>query len=42
MRNYHKSYDAADILRLVAQGLGLPTSNLGWANNGLPMADFFK
>ena len=41
-RNYHKSYDAGDILRLMAQGLGLTTSNLGWATNGLPMADFFK
>jgi|SRR5208337_864059 len=41
-RNYNKSYDAADILRLMAQGLGLPTSNLGWADKGLPMADFFS
>jgi hypothetical protein len=41
-RNYNNSYDAADILRLMAQGLGLPTSKLGWATNGLPMADFFK
>ncbi len=40
-RNYNKSYDAADILALMAQGLGLPTSNLGWAANGVPMADFF-
>ena len=40
-RNYHSSYDAGDILRLIAQGLGLPTSNLGWATNGVPMADFF-
>ncbi len=41
-RNYNKSYDAGDILRLMAQGLGLPTTNLGWATNGLPMADFFS
>jgi len=41
-RNYNKSYDEGDILRLMAQGLGLTTSNLGWATNGLPMADFFK
>jgi acid phosphatase len=41
-RNYNKSYDAADILRLMAQGLGLHTSNLGWAAKGLPMADFFS
>jgi acid phosphatase len=40
-RNYNKSYDAADILRLMVQALGLPTSNLGWATNGQPMADFF-
>lgn len=40
-RNYNDSYDEGDILRLMAQGLGLPTSNLGWAANGLPMADFF-
>ena len=41
-RNYSSSYDAGDILRLMAQGLGLPTSNLGWADDGLPMADFFS
>ncbi len=41
-RNYHNSYDEGDILRLMAQGLGLPTSNLGWATNGVPMADFFS
>jgi len=40
-RNYNNSYDEGDILRLMAQGLGLPTSNLGWATNGVPMADFF-
>jgi phosphatidylinositol-3-phosphatase len=41
-RNYNSSYDEGDILRLMSQGLGLPTSNLGWATNGLPMADFFS
>jgi phosphatidylinositol-3-phosphatase len=41
-RNYHKSYDEADILRLMAEGLGLPTSDLGWATDAVPMADFFK
>ena len=41
-RNYNNSYDEGDILRLMAQGLGLPTSNLGWATGGLPMADFFN
>ena len=41
-RNYNNSYDEADILRLIAQGLGLPTSKLGWATKGTPMADFFS
>lgn len=41
-RNYNNSYDEGDVLRLIAQGLGLPTSNLGWAANGVPMADFFS
>ena len=41
-RNYNNSYDEGDILRLMSQGLGLPTSNLGWATKGLPMADFFS
>jgi acid phosphatase len=40
-RNFNSSYDAGDILRLMAQGLGLPTTHLGWADKGLPMADFF-
>ena len=40
-RNYNNSYDEGDILRLMAQGLGLPTSDLGWAADGVPMADFF-
>jgi hypothetical protein len=40
-RNYNSSYDEGDILRLMAQGLGLPTSNLGWAADGVPMDDFF-
>ena len=41
LRNFNNSYDEGDILRLMAQGLGLPTANLGWATNGVPMADFF-
>ncbi len=41
-RNYNSSYDEGDILNLIAQGLGLPTTNLGWAADGLPMADFFN
>jgi hypothetical protein len=41
-RNYNQSYDEGDILHLMARGLGLPVSNLGWAAKGLPMADFFS
>jgi acid phosphatase len=41
-RNYNNSYDEGDVLRLIAQGLGLPTTNLGWATNAVPMADFFS
>jgi len=40
-RNYNNSYDEGDILRLMAQGLGLPTTKLGWAAKAVPMADFF-
>jgi phosphatidylinositol-3-phosphatase len=40
-RNYNKSYDEGDILRTMAQGLSLPTTNLGWATDGVFMADFF-
>jgi len=40
-RNYNNSYDEGDILRLMTQGLGLPTK-LGWAAKGVPMADFFS
>lgn len=41
-RNYNNSYDEGDILRLMAEGLGLPYSDLGWAANAVPMADFFS
>jgi acid phosphatase len=41
-RNYNNSYDEGDILRLMVEGLGLPTSKLGWATHGVPMADFFN
>ena len=41
-RNFNSSYDEGDILRLMAEGLGLPTSNLGWAADGVPMGDFFS
>jgi hypothetical protein len=40
--NNNKSYDEGDILRLMAQGLGLPTTKLGWAEKGVNMADFFS
>jgi hypothetical protein len=40
-RNYKSSYDEGDILRTMAQGLGLSTANLGWATDGVFMADFF-
>lgn len=40
-RNYNDSYDEGDILRTMAQGLGLATSNLGWAAGAVPMSDFF-
>jgi len=39
--NYNKSYEEGNILRTMAQGLGLPTSNLGAATVDIPMADFF-
>jgi phosphatidylinositol-3-phosphatase len=40
--NYNHSYEEGDILRTIAQGLGLPTSNLGSAAESMPMADFFE
>jgi phosphatidylinositol-3-phosphatase len=40
-RNYNNSYDEGDVLRTMAQGLRLPTSDLGWAADGVPMSDFF-
>jgi phosphatidylinositol-3-phosphatase len=39
--NYDDSYEEGNILRTMAQGLGLPTSNLGAATADIPMADFF-
>jgi len=39
--NYNKSYEEGNILRTLAQGLGLPTSNLGAATTAVPMSDFF-
>jgi phosphatidylinositol-3-phosphatase len=39
--NYSDSYEEGNILRTMAQGLGLPTTNLGAATTDIPMADFF-
>lgn len=39
--NYSNTYDAADILRTIAEALGLNTSGLGGAAMRVPMADFF-
>jgi hypothetical protein len=39
--NYN-NYDAANILRTVAEALGLNPSGLGGAATRLPMADFFQ
>lgn len=39
--NYNNSYEEGNILRTMAQGLGLPTSNLGVATLNIPMSDFF-
>lgn len=39
--NYNDTYEEGNILRTMAQGLGLPTSNLGAAAADIPMADFF-
>lgn len=39
--NFNSSYEEENILRTIAQGLGLNTSDLGAATTALPMADFF-
>ena len=39
--NYNNTYDGANILRTIAEALGLNTSGLGGAASRLPMADFF-
>ncbi|MGA2696039.1 MAG: alkaline phosphatase family protein [Terriglobales bacterium] len=39
---YNKGYDEGNILHTMAQGLGLPTTNLGWADSAVPMIEFFK
>src|ERR671925_452020 len=40
--NYNNTYDEANILRTLAEALGLNTSGLGAASKRLPMADFFQ
>jgi len=39
--NYNNAYEEGNVLRTIAQGLGLPTSNLGAATSDIPMSDFF-
>ncbi len=39
--NFNSTYDAANILRTIAEALGLSTSGLGGAASRVPMADFF-
>jgi len=40
--NWNNSYDEANILRTIADALGVKTSGLGGAANRIPMADFFQ
>jgi acid phosphatase len=39
--NFNSSYEEENILRTIAQGLGLSTSDLGSASTAIPMTDFF-
>src|SRR5215469_14402067 len=39
--NFNNTYDGANILRTLAEALGLNTSGLGGAATRVPMADFF-
>ncbi|PYU27030.1 MAG: hypothetical protein DMG30_00500, partial [Acidobacteria bacterium] len=39
--NYNTTYDGANLLRTMADALGLKTSGLGAAATRVPMADFF-
>jgi Phosphoesterase family/Immunoglobulin domain len=39
--NWNSTYDGANLLRTMAEALGLNTSGLGGAASRLPMADFF-
>ena len=40
--NFNSTYDEANILRTIADALGVKTSGLGGAANRVPMADFFQ
>jgi hypothetical protein len=40
--NLNNTYDEANILRTIADALGVKTSGLGGAANRVPMADFFQ
>ena len=40
--NFNNTYDEANILRTIADALGVKSSNLGGAANRVPMADFFQ
>ena len=42
LANFNNTYDGANILRTIAEALGLNTSGLGGAATRLPMADFFQ
>ena len=39
--NFNTTYDGANLLRTMAEALGLKTSGLGAAASRVPMADFF-
>jgi phospholipase C len=41
LANFNDSYEEENILRTIAEGLGLSTSDLGAASTAVPMADFF-
>ena len=40
--NYNNTYDEGNIVRTIADALGLKTSGLGGASTRVPMADFFQ
>ena len=40
--NFNSTYDEANILRTIADALGVKTSGLGGSSNRIPMSDFFQ